>query len=46
MLIRKLNDIRPSEITSESNYLNRRAFIKAGSIAGVWNRQTHATTIH
>ena len=34
MLIKKTNDIKPSEITSETNYLNRRSFIKAGSIAG------------
>jgi len=34
MLIKKPADIRPSEITSETNYLNRRAFIRAGSIAG------------
>jgi len=34
MLIKKPADIRPSEITSEQNYLNRRAFIRAGSIAG------------
>ena len=34
MLIRKPADIRPSEITSETNYLNRRDFIKAGTIAG------------
>lgn len=34
MLIRKPADIRPSEITSESNYLNRRDFIRAGAIAG------------
>ncbi len=34
MLIRKPSDIRPSEITSKHNYLNRRAFIRAGSIAG------------
>jgi sulfoxide reductase catalytic subunit YedY len=34
MLIRKPADIRPSEITSEQNYLNRRDFIRAGSIAG------------
>jgi sulfoxide reductase catalytic subunit YedY len=33
-LTRKPNDIRPSEITSESNYLNRRDFIRAGAIAG------------
>ncbi len=34
MLIKKPADIRPSEITSERNYLNRRDFIRAGSIAG------------
>lgn len=34
MLIKKTNDIKPSEITSETNYLNRRSFIKAGSIVG------------
>ncbi len=34
MLIKKPADIRPSEITSRTNYLNRRAFIRAGSIAG------------
>jgi len=34
VLIRKPNDIRPSEITSEANYLNRRDFIRAGAIAG------------
>ena len=34
MLIRKPNDIRPSEITSEANYLNRRDFIRASAIAG------------
>lgn len=34
MLIRKPADIRPSEITSESNYVNRRDFIRAGAIAG------------
>ncbi len=34
MLIRKPSDIRPSEITSETNYLNRRDFIRAGAIAG------------
>jgi len=34
MLIKKPADIRPSEITSEDNYLNRRTFIRAGSIAG------------
>ncbi len=34
MLIRKPADIRPSEITSYDNYLNRRDFIRAGAIAG------------
>ncbi len=34
MLIKKPSDIRPSEITSEANYMNRRTFIRAGSIAG------------
>ncbi len=34
MLIRQPNDIRPSEITSETNYINRRNFIRAGAIAG------------
>ena len=34
MLIRKPSDIRPSEITSETNYLNRRQFIQSGAIAG------------
>ena len=34
MLIRKPDGIRPSEITSETNYLNRRQFIRAGTIAG------------
>jgi sulfoxide reductase catalytic subunit YedY len=34
LLIRKPADIRPSEITSKDNYLNRRAFIQAGAIAG------------
>ena len=34
MLIKKPADIRPSEITSKENYLNRRTFIRAGSIAG------------
>ena len=34
MLIKKPADIRPSEITSKDNYLNRRAFMRAGSIAG------------
>jgi sulfoxide reductase catalytic subunit YedY len=34
MLIKKPADISPSEITSKNNYLNRRQFIRAGSIAG------------
>lgn len=34
MLIKKPADIRPSEITSEANYLNRRDFMRAGAIAG------------
>jgi sulfoxide reductase catalytic subunit YedY len=34
MLIKKPSDIRPSEITSKDNYLNRRDFMRAGSIAG------------
>ena len=34
MFNRNLIKIRPSEITSESNYLNRRDFIRAGAIAG------------
>jgi sulfoxide reductase catalytic subunit YedY len=34
VLIKKPADIRPSEITSETNYLNRRDFIRAGAIAG------------
>ena len=34
MLIKKPPDTRPSEITSETNYLNRRDFIRAGAIAG------------
>ena len=34
MLIKKPADIRPSEITSETNYINRRDFIRAGAIAG------------
>ncbi len=34
MLIKKPSDIRPSEITSRENYLNRRDFIRAGAIAG------------
>ncbi len=34
MLILKPSDIRPSDITSKHNYLNRRDFIRAGAIAG------------
>ncbi len=34
MLIKKPTDIRPSEITSKENYLNRRDFMRAGAIAG------------
>ena len=34
MLIRKPADIKPSEITSKTNYLNRRDFMRAGAIAG------------
>ena len=34
MLIKKPTDIRPSEITSKENYLNRREFMRAGAIAG------------
>lgn len=34
MLIRRTADVRPSEITSKENYLNRREFIQSGAIAG------------
>jgi methionine sulfoxide reductase catalytic subunit len=34
VLIKKPADIRPSEITSRENYLNRRQFMRAGAIAG------------
>ncbi len=34
MLIKKPADIKPSEIVSEANYLNRRDFMRAGAIAG------------
>jgi methionine sulfoxide reductase catalytic subunit len=34
MLIRKPADIRPSEITSRDNYMNRRRFMQAGGLAG------------
>jgi sulfoxide reductase catalytic subunit YedY len=34
VLIKKPSDIKPSEITSHSNYLNRRQFMRAGAIAG------------
>ena len=35
MLIKKPNDIKPSEITSESVYRNRRLFLKAAGVAGI-----------
>ena len=34
MLIRKPADIRPSEITSKDNYLNRRTFMQSAAFAG------------
>jgi sulfoxide reductase catalytic subunit YedY len=34
LLIKKVDDIRSSEITSKDNYLNRRQFIQSGAIAG------------
>jgi len=34
VLIRKPSDIRPSEITSETNYLNRRQFLQSSAFAG------------
>lgn len=34
MLIKNPADIRPSEITSKENYLNRRRFLQAGAVAG------------
>ena len=34
VLIKKPADIRPSEITSQSNYLNRRKFMQAAAAAG------------
>ena len=34
MLIKKPSDVRPSEITSKANYLNRRDFIRAGTGIG------------
>jgi sulfoxide reductase catalytic subunit YedY len=34
LLIRKPADVRPSEITSKENYLDRRKFIRSGLIAG------------
>jgi len=37
LLIRKPSDIRPSEITSRENYLNRRQFMAAGAAAVVCN---------
>ena len=33
ILIKKPADIRPSEITSHTNYLNRREFVRAGGLA-------------
>ncbi len=34
MLIKKAPDFRPSEITSESNFMNRREFIRSAGLAG------------
>ncbi|MDH3576496.1 MAG: protein-methionine-sulfoxide reductase catalytic subunit MsrP [Gammaproteobacteria bacterium] len=34
MLIKKPADIRPSEITSEQNYLDRRSFLRVGALVG------------
>ena len=34
MLIKRPHDIRPSEITSYDNYINRRSFMRAGVAAG------------
>ena len=34
MLIKKPSDVRPSEITSRENYLNRRQFMRAGAAIG------------
>ncbi len=34
MLIRKPADVKPSEITSKDNFLNRRRFLEAGAAAG------------
>jgi sulfoxide reductase catalytic subunit YedY len=34
MLIKRANDIRPSEITPESDYVNRRQFINSAALAG------------
>ena len=34
MLIKRQADVRPSEITTKENYLNRRRFIQSGAIAG------------
>ncbi len=34
MLIKKPSDVRPSEITSKENYLNRRQFMRAGAAIG------------
>ena len=34
MLIKKAPDIKPSEITSETNFMNRREFIRSAGLAG------------
>jgi sulfoxide reductase catalytic subunit YedY len=34
VLIRKPSDIRPSEITTEANYVNRRQFLQTSALAG------------
>ena len=34
MLIKKPSDVRSSEITAETTYLDRRNFIRAGLVAG------------
>ena len=52
MLIKRPDPIRPSEITSESNYLNRRQLM-AGLAAGIWGagpiayarKQTHRLSV-
>lgn len=46
MLIRKPADIRPSEITSKANYLNRRRFLEAGAWAGAaWASRPAAAAV-